>query len=490
MKRIAIIGSGIGGLTAGILLAQQGHSVTILEKNPVAGGKVASFRHDGFTFDLGPTLITLLEEMERIVPALTQMVRFLPVDPSCKYFWSDGTAYSTFADPQKSAAETERVFPEDSGAVEQFLRDTGEIYRKTKALFLLKPFGPAQLANIGNAPMLPAMLRIHPLGTMAAELRRRFRSPKLRQLFGRFATYNGSSPYRAPSMLNVIASVELRMGAWYPAGGVGAIGTALAKIAASHGVAIHTDTEATGLLRSGQAIVGVQACGVRTGNLTLEADAVVSNGDARWTHQRLLAPVGVPTPRGLLKAERSCSGYLLLAAVRAGRLGLAHHNVFFSDDYPAEFADIFERRQLPRGMTIYLSISAFTDPQLAPEGWENWYILINAPANGIDHDNPEVQARYAQAVWERLERGFGIKPEIAWQVIMPARSIEQRYHSLDGAIYGTSSNSLQSAFLRPNHKVRGLKNFYLAGGSTHPGGGVPLAMLSGNMVAEYLKNGV
>lgn len=282
-------------------------------------------------------------------------------------------------------------------------------------------------------------------------------------------------------MLNVIASVELRMGAWYPLGGMGKIAEALAKTAASYGVSIQTNTEVIGLIRSNSTITKVQ-----TNNALVETDGVISNSDALWTYQRLLSPVGVPIPRSLQKAERSCSGFLLLAAVRASSLRLAHHNVFFSDDYQEEFADIFEHRQLPRGMTIYLSISSKSDPQLVPEGWENWYILINAPANGIDHNSPEVQAEYAESVWERLERGFGIKPEIAWQVIMPARSIEQRYHSLDGAIYGTSSNSLQSAFFRPAQRVRGLKNFYLAGGSTHPGGGIPLAMLSGKMVAGFL----
>lgn len=401
-----------------------------------------------------------------------------PVDPICHYHWSDGTRFDAFTAPVVLEQELRCVFPEDTDAVLSFLHHCARLYDATKEIFLFSPFnGLRELFRPRNARLLPLLPALGITSTVHQSLRRRFASEKLIQLFGRYATYNGSTPYRAPATLNVIPHVELGFGAWYPVGGMSAVARALERLAREIGVEILTGTTVERMEREGDRITGLIANGERH-----STDAVISNVDVLWTYRNLLNPLGLPTPRNVRNAERSCSGFLMLAAVRGTHPDLAHHNIFFSDDYPGEFRDIFERKLLPRDMTIYLSIASKSDPTLAPEGCENWYILMNAPSSGVEHNDSAAAAAYAAAVWERLAT-FGLNPTVEWQSRLTPIDIEQRYNSADGAIYGASSNSIFSAFRRPRNRVSGLSNFYFAGGSTHPGGGVPLVILSGKITA-------
>ena len=488
MKRVGIIGGGIGGLAAALRLQQAGCQVTLFEKNEQPGGKMSRLCRDGFVFDLGPTVLTmpfvLGELCDHLGVSLEEHLQLRPVEPACRYHWSDGTTFDAYSDPARLRGELERVFPQDRAAVEAFLRDAARLYEATADVFLFQRFdGFREFLKPRNLRLLPALPKLQVARTMERSLRARFTSEKLVQLFARFATYNGSSPYRAPATLNVIPHVEFGFGAWYPQGGMYAVATMLHRLALARGVEIKTGTNVEALRRDGARIGAVVA-----GGSVHPVDAVVSNADVLWTYRHLLAPAGVSVPAAVARAERSCSGYLLLAAVRGEHPRLAHHNIFFSDDYPEEFRDIFERKRLPDPMTIYLSISAKSDARLAPAGCENWYLLINAPASGIEHNDPEAQQAYAAAVWSRL-RAFGLDPEVRWQSSLTPRDIERRYNSLDGAIYGASSNSPFSAFLRPTNKAPRLDNVYFVGGSTHPGGGVPLVLLSAKITAEMILEG-
>ncbi len=486
MKRIGIIGGGIGGLAAAIDLQREGYQAVIFEKNDLPGGKLSRLRHDGFSFDLGPTVLTmpyvLRELFESCGRSMEQYLTLRPVEPTCRYHWSDGTIFDAFADRQRLRAELLRVFPADARAVEAFLEDSAMLYDATKDIFLFNEFAGAREflkpRNLGFLSLLP---KLGLASTMYGSLRKRFASPKLVQLFARFATYNGSSPYRAPATLNVIPHVEIGEGAWYPEGGMYAIADALARLANELGVELHTGTTVHAVCRRQGRLTAIVA-----GEREHPVDAVISNADVLWTYRHLLGPAGVPIPRSVERAERSCSGFLMLAAIRGEYSRLAHHNIFFSDDYPEEFRDIFERRRLPRAMTIYISRASASDAALAPPGCESWYMLMNAPASGIDHMDTDAQEEFAASVWQRLER-FGLGPEVLWESRLTPSGIESRYNSADGAIYGASSNSIFSAFLRPRNKAPGLDNLYFAGGSTHPGGGVPLALLSGRITARIVR---
>ncbi|MBS1912526.1 MAG: phytoene desaturase [Bacteroidetes bacterium] len=486
MNRIAVIGGGGAGLAAALRLRCAGHEVLLFEKNATLGGKIASHRHEGFTFDLGPTVLTMpfvLRDLFRHCGrSLADYVELHRVEPTCRYHWSDGTAFDAWSNGPHLVEEVRRVFPDDAGAVQAFLDHSERLYDATRELFLFNPFdGPREFLKPSNLGILPMLPRLGLARTMYASLRRRFVSPKLVQVMGRFATYNGSSPYRAPATLNVIPHVEIGMGTWYPRGGMGSIAAALARLAEETGVLAHPSTAVERIELRGRRVISLSANAA-----SHDLDALVANTDVLWAYRNLLGPAGIPAPAAVMRGERSCSGFVMLLAVRGVHRGLAHHNIFFSDDYPDEFRDIFERKRLPRAMTIYLSIGSKSDPSLAPEGCENWYILVNAPESGIEHHDAGAHEAYAASILERL-KAFGLEPEIQWRGGLMPLEIESRYNSAGGAIYGASSNGLLSMLRRPRNRVPGLENFFFAGGSTHPGGGLPLVLLSGDITARLVS---
>lgn len=486
MKTIGIIGGGVGGLSTAINLRLAGFEVELFEKNHEPGGKLAQHRAEGFSFDLGPTVLTmpfvLRSLFERAGRSLENYVQLEPVEPTCRYHWSDGHTFDAFTSGELLHAELRRAFPDDADEAVRFLGEIARLYDATRDIFLFNRFGLRELLRARNLGMMAMLPKLGLATSMHRSLSRRFGSEKLVQFFGRFATYNGSSPYRAPATLNVIPHVELAFGAWYPRGGMGEIARALAQLAIELGVRVHLGTAIDSVERGGAGLAAIHAGGARHA-----VDAVVSNVDVLWTYRHLLEPVGIATPRAVA-AERSCSGYLMLMGVRGRHRDLAHHNVFFSDDYRGEFADIFDDRRLPRAMTVYVSIASKSDPSLAPEGCESWYVLMNAPARAhpIGADRSAEHEAFERAVAERLAR-FGLRPDIVWQSRLTPVDIEQRYNSVQGAIYGASSNSIFSAFLRPGNKAPRPGNLYFVGGSTHPGGGIPLALLSGDITARLIR---
>lgn len=485
MKRIGIIGGGLGALAAAVRLRSAGHDVLLFEKNEEVGGKVARLQHGGFTFDLGPTVFTMPFVLRDLFTSCGRdpddYLRLRPVEPTCRYHWSDGTRFDAWSDRRRLDAELHRVFPADARAARRFLDEIAALYEATKDVFLFNPFrGAREFLMPGNFRMLSALPKLGLTATVQSSLRKRFTSEQLIQFFARFATYNGSSPYRAPATLNVIPHVELAFGAWYPEGGMRAVADAVARLAVEAGVDIRTSCEVERLERRGSRITAVVAAGERH-----RVDAVISNVDVLWSYRSLLEPIGVRTPKSVAGAERSCSGFLVLLGVRGTHPEAAHHNIYFSDDYPEEFRDIFERRRLPRAMTIYLSIASRADPTLAPEGCEPWYLLMNAPSGGIDHTDPAAAEAFTDSVLARLAT-FGLRPEIEWRGGLRPMEIERRYNSVGGAIYGASSNSIFSAFLRPRNKAPVLDNVYFCGGSTHPGGGIPLVLSSGAITAAMV----
>lgn len=485
MKDVIVIGGGVGGLSTAIYLRRAGFNVTVFEKNAEPGGKLSRLVSNGHTFDLGPTVLTmpfvLGDVFARCGERMEDHISLTRVEPTCRYNWSDGTRFDAWSDQERLLLESEHLFPEDVVALRRFFTDAETVYEATKEVFLFSPFkGTRELFSLRNSRLLPLLGKMGFTSSVYDSLRKRFSSEKLIQLFSRFATYNGSSPWSAPATLNVIPHVEFAYGAWYPAGGMWTVVEALVELADSLGVKILCNAEVESVTRSQKKIEGVVVNGD-----TVPADIVVSNADALWTWRHLLGPAGLPVPRHLSRAERSCSGFLILAEVEGTHQHLRHHNIFFSDAYEDEFTDIFNRKVLPGQMTVYVSVASRTDPSLAPSGSENWYILVNAPAGG-DSFGLDVHAReYAEAVFDRL-RWFGTAPVVSKQTLLTPYDIAERYNSVDGAIYGNSSNSIFSAFLRPANKVKGLENFFLASGSAHPGGGIPLVLLSGKITAGMI----
>jgi phytoene desaturase len=488
-KSVIIIGAGLGGLAAAIRLATSGARVTVLEKNQTPGGKVNIHRAAGYTFDTGASLLTmphlLAELFNSANRSMDDYLELVPLEPICRYRWPDGAMLDASTDTDKTAREIERLTtPQDVAGFRRFLIDARRKYEVAERTFLA--YSLNDLPKLLRPRYARDLAAISSLRTLDSHVRRYFHSPRLRQLFNRFATYNGSSPYRAPATFALIPYVEFGLGAWHVRGGMYQLPKALVRLAEESGATIRLEAEVEEIL-----IERGRARGVRLkGGESLTCDAVLSNADAVDTYSRLINKEArrVYTNRRIEKLEPSCSGFVLLLGVARRYTQLAHHNIFFSSDYPAEFRAIFDERRPAPDPTIYVCAPSRTDDGLAPAGHENLFVLVNAPATS-DRTNWTTEARgYRDLIVRRLEESGldGLSAAIDYEHIITPEDFERVYHAHRGAIYGISSNKRRNAFLRPPNKARDIEALYFAGGATHPGGGIPLVLLSGKMAAELL----
>lgn len=511
MNEILIIGAGIGGLSTAIRLAAAGQRVTIYEKNPQVGGKMGQITADGFRWDIGPSVITMRHVFEELFASvgrrLEDYLTLEPVDPLTRYFYPNGTRLDATQDRKKMAEQIRQIDPQDIEGYQNYLRYAEQIHRITGPVFIYDQ--PPTWRSFLRVPFAN-WFKIDGLRTMQQAIESKVRSPELRQLLGRFATYVGGSPYLAPATLNVIAHVELSGGVWYPRGGIYAIAQAMAKLARELGVTIHTNC-------------GVKEIGVENGRFshlilengeTVRGTAVVSNLDVTTTRQQLLKNFNAKTQsrRGLIGQlkqlispkkpasskkqinnlpltnnhspfDSSCSGFILLLGINKQFPELAHHNILFSPDYPAEFDAIFEHGQPPADPTIYIAITSKTDPQHAPDGGENWFVLVNAPPLDDRYDWHINQQKYRDQVLQKIAKfGFDVRDHIVTEQILTPVDLAEGSGAWRGALYGASPNSRWAAFKRPHNRAN-IPGVYFVGGTTHPGGGVPMVTLSGKVAA-------
>jgi phytoene desaturase len=480
VSEVAVIGGGVGGMATAIRLAARGHRVSLYERRTELGGKLTEWRHRGFSFGLGPSLLTLPGEFAALAAEagrkLDELVTLQPTDPVCRYRFADGSVLDAAADPAAMAAAVDRLAPGE-GAAWQRYRAWGErCWAASQRSFL---GGPLELAALRHSPGHPAdLLASAPGQTLAGHAARFFHDPRMRQYAGRYATYSGSSPYRAPAALGCIPYLEHAHGAWYVAGGLARLRDALVTLLAETGVAVHTSTEVTRVLSAAGAVTGVVAGGQR-----VAADVVVSDADSARLYRDLYPDRG--RRRRIGRLGPSSSGLLLLAAVRGRTPGLAHHNVIFSADYRAEFADLFGRHQPPADPTIYVGCSATVDPSAAPAGHENWTVLVNVPAGPPDRW-PCPPAEYQERLLAKLgAAGLDVTGRLLFTEMLTPADFERRYDGWQGSIYGTPQHGRLAPFRRPGNRgpVRGL---YLAGGSVHPGGGLPLVVIGSRIVADMV----
>lgn len=484
MKKIIIIGAGLGGLSAACRLARAGFAVTVLEKNASIGGKVNIVEAEGYKFDTGASLLTMrgvLEELfEFCGKRAEDYLEIVPLEPICRYFWSDGTRFDASPDIEETERGIERIAPGDAANFRRYLADSREKYEVASRTFLAKSLNDfPQVVRTAN---FSDLFKISAVRTLDRHNARYFKSAKLLQLFNRFATYNGSSPYRTPATFALIPYVEFGLGAWYARGGMYEIPRALERLARELGVEIRAENEVEEII-----VENKRAGGVKTGGDEIRADIVVSNADAVETYRRLL-PV-----KKFQNREPSCSGFVLLLGTRKKFEQLAHHNIFFSDDYRAEFDALFRQKTPSPNPTIYICATSRTDETQAPAGHENLFVLVNAPYTSAQVDWEKEKQSYRDLIIKKLE-GFGLEDlenSIDFEQLITPADLEKKYRANRGSIYGISSNGIFSAFLRVPNKSREIENLYFAGGATHPGGGIPLVLLSGKMAAEMIveRNG-
>lgn len=487
-KNIAVIGAGLGGLAVSALMASRGHTVTVFEKNEKPGGKINQLSAGGYRFDTGPSLLTMpfvLEELfSRCGSDIRNYLTLTSLDPLCRYFYPDGTRFDSYHQPDKAVAEIEKLAPNDAEGYRDFLDYASGLYDRTKKAFLFNPL--YNLKDVGSLN-LSDFFRIDAFTTVSDRVDSHFDSPYLQQFFKRFATYNGSSPYRAPATLNVIPHVELGMGGYYVEGGMHGLVEALGLLAKEKGVNFRYGEKITSI-----EVDNGKARSLKTGNGNLfAADLVISNSDASETYLNLLDEEDIPArkQKSIRTLEPSSSGFVLLLGVRKQYRQLTHHNIFFSPDYEKEFRQVFEDKVMPEDPTIYVANTSFSNPGHAPPGGSNLFVQVNAPYLSENWNWKQKQKPYADLVISRLETSGleGLSSSIELQHAITPVDFHQQHLSNKGSIYGTSSNGKLAAFLRPGNKSRHIEKLYLVGGSTHPGGGIPLVVLSAFHAAELIE---
>lgn len=479
MKEIIIIGAGLGGLAAACRLAKAGFSVTVLEKNEKVGGKVNFVESGGYKFDTGASLLTMRHVLEDLFEfcgkRIEDYLEIVPLEPICRYFWSDGARFDASPNIEKTEREIEKLEPADVESFRKYLADSKQKYEIAERTFLAKSLN--DLPKLLTLENLSDLLKISTLKTLAKHNANYFESAKLRQLFNRFATYNGSSPYETPATFALIPFVEFGLGAWYVRGGMYEIPRALEKLAIELGVKIYAEAEVEKIVVENKKAVGVCVNGEITG-----ADFIVSNADAIETYRNLL-PV-----KKYQNREPSSSGFVLLLGTRKKFPPLAHHNIFFSDDYLAEFDAIFKRKIPAPDPTVYVCAVSRTDETQSPAGHENLFVLVNAPYTSDKTDWQKESKSYRDLIIKRLE-SFGLEDlesSIDFEQIITPADFETKYRANRGSLYGISSNGIFSAFWRVPNKAKDIENLFFVGGATHPGGGIPLVLLSGKLTAEMI----
>lgn len=485
-SKAAVIGGGLGGLAAAAMLARRGWQVDLFEKNAVVGGKMATFEQDGFHWDTGPSLLTmpqvlheLWSECGRRLEDDLELVR-LPV--TCRYRWRDGHVIN----------EDEDFWQRPDVAA--LLRYGEGVWQVSEQAFLGDRIERwwRHLLSPGNWPSLRHLPKVMNPRPLAATIARHTDDPHVAQLFERFATYNGSSPYRTPSAFMIIPYVQAAFGGWFVKGGMFRIALALAAMAESLGVRFHTGTPIHRIRRE----QGDYLLADESGRTIARAPVVVCNQDVLTAVDGLLddLPAGRMAARHRRRRERidlSLSGFVMLLGVGRRFESLHHHNIFFGGDYRREFRQLFEQGQPADDPTIYIANSCKTEPGRAPADSENWFVLVNAPPEkpGTSWDEATAAA-YGELVLDRLEQHLGepVRPHIRVRRLLTPRDLGQRFLGYGGALYGYASHGPWASFLRPPMRPRALTGFWFVGGSTHPGGGIPLVLSSGMIAARGLCN--
>jgi phytoene desaturase len=487
MKKAFVVGSGIAGIASSIRLAVKGYEVEVFEANAYPGGKLSAIEGKGYRFDAGPSLFTLPEQVEELFHLAgknpKEHFQYERLDVVCHYFWEDGKKVKAWADPDRFATEVATQLGVSDQGIKEVLKRSAFIYKHLAPLFMHRSL--RKLGTWLGPQALKAYLNLGKLGlfsTMHDSNTKLLKDPKLVQLFNRYATYNGSDPYQTPATLTIIPHLEFNLGAYFPKQGMHDISMSLYKLAMSLGVCFHFNAPVEEVL-----VEKGRACGLRVKGEDLTADLVVNNMDMVNAYKTILKKQA--QPKKLLEQPKSSSALIFYWGITQVFEEIGMHNIFFSADYETEFTHIFKKGTIYEDPTVYINCTSVTKVDDAPSGGMNWFTMINVPNNqGQDWDQLIANAR--KDILAKLSRLLhaDIEKLIAFEEVLDPRSIESKTSSAHGALYGNSSNTRFAAFLRHPNVSSQLKDLYFCGGSVHPGGGIPLALLSAKIMSEEIPD--
>ncbi len=484
-KSVAILGSGLAGLAASIRLAHAGFTVSVFEKNSYPGGKLTEFQKDGYRFDAGPSLLTMPNYITEVLSLAgnshADKFRYRRLRTVCHYFWPDGSRFSAPADSRELIAGLAELTGCDPKKIAAYLHNSKLKYELTGTVFTEKSLH--RLSTWLSGSVVKALAHLHRfdlMRTMHQTHVKRLGHPKLVQMFDRYATYNGSNPYKAPGMLTLIPHLEHHVGAFLPEGGMHDVTQSLFEAAKSMGVTFHFETAATGLEVAQKKVIHL-----KTEHGTHSPDAILSNMDVWYTYKKLLP--AVKHPEKILRQKRSTSALIFYWGVRSEAPGMDVHNILWAEDYAAEFEAIAEKGELYHDPTIYVNITSRMVPGDAPQGCTNWFVMVNVPHGNVLNSEEAIH-RVRTTVLDKIETllGIPVKQLIDTEEWLTPHDIDHKTGSYRGSLYGTSSDSTLAAFLRHPNFTRRVKNLYFAGGSVHPGGGIPLCLQSAKIASALI----
>ena len=487
-NQVIVVGGGLGGLSTACTLAARGYAVVLCDKNSWTGGKAAVYEEGGFRFDMGPTILTIPAVLKRIFDEAGQPLEsaldLVPLDPQWRSFFDDGTTLDLHADVEKMKAELEQFSP-GSGAGEgytRFMDLAKKLHKISDDFFFWKSIGglrdmfdPKRSVTVS---MLREVMRMRPGHSVAGTVRSYVPDSRAAQMLDHYTQYVGSCPESSPAVLCGIAHMQSNEGVWYPRGGTAAVPKALTKLALSLGVEIRTNTAIRQIL-----VENGRASGVLTADgETIRGGAVVTNSDSVRTHKELLD--GRPRQKflGRRNYEPACSGVVLYLGLDRRYDQLLHHNFVFSADPHKEFDAIYRQGEPAPDPTCYVCAPAATEPGVAPPGGESLYVLVHTPYLRPHHKWSEMLPAYRDRIVEKLKQTAGledIEQHIVVEHALTPQDIQDRYHVLDGAIYGLASHGRFLGAFKPANRSPDVEGLYLAGGSAHPGPGMPMVLMSG-----------
>lgn len=486
MKKVIIIGSGVGGLATALRLKAQGLNVVVFENNSYPGGKLSSFNLGQYRFDAGPSLLTMPHYIDELFELFNEnpkdYFKYKKKDISCKYFWEDKTVLNAYSDKTKFINEINKVLKVDKNIVTKYLLKAKKKYDLTKSIFLEQSLH--KIKTYLSSDLLKGIfnLSIFQINkTLDTVNQDELKEPHLVQLFNRFATYNGSSPFKTPGMMTLIQHLEQEHGTFVSEKGMINISNSIYDLAKRNGVKFEFNKLVNEIVVKNNKVVGV-----KVNNTMIESDFVISNMDIVPTYKKLLKKSY--QPKKILNQERSSSALIFYWGIKKTFKNLELHNILFSNNYKKEFDSIFEFGTISDDPTVYINITSKDVASDAPKESENWFVMINSP-NDKGQDWSEIVKTVRKNTINKINRTLNtdIESFIEFEKVFSPKTIEKNTQSYLGSLYGSSSNNKMSAFLRHPNFSKHIQNLYFCGGSVHPGGGIPLCLLSAKIVSELIK---
>ncbi len=483
--KAVVVGAGVGGLAGAARLARQGFDVELLEKTGGPGGRCNQLRAQGFTWDIGPTIVLMPEVFQETFAALGRRLEdyltLLKCDPNYRIHFRDGSAITFTSELCEMGRELERFEPGSFQRYLAFLAQGREQYRTSLDHLVGRNY--AGISDYFSPRVLAKIFKVRAHRRMYSDVSRFFSDERLRAAMTFQTMYLGVSPFASPAVYGLLPFTELGVGIWFPQGGLYAIPLALERVAREEGVRLHYGQPVERILTEGARATGVRLAGGRT----VMADVVLCNADLPYAYEKLLqgAPTSLPRKE---KLRYTSSGYMLYLGLRRRYEGLQHHNVVFGRDYRGSFDDIFERFRVPEDPSFYVNVPTRTDASLAPEGKDAAYILVPVPHQhpGLDWkvEGPKVRAK----VFQRLaELGYpDLERDTEVERVFTPDDWAASYNLMHGSAFGLAQNFLQIGPFRPSNQDPRVRNLFFVGASTQPGTGLPTVLISARLVVERM----